>query len=334
MISYARHPIRTKIEDVKPSNLRKTSLSIRKSVTPSRRVARTAESVRFFQRAAPALLRRISEECKRDVLPAPLQPNPKQWPDRGLHAAWIGHSSVLLKIDGFSILTDPVFSTRIGLNLGPLTVGIKRLVEPAASLQELPPVDLLLLSHAHMDHFDLPSLRQLESRRTHVVTAYRTSDLLRRKRYLRVHELGWNDRVRIGPVAIKAFEVAHWGARMRSDVYRGYNGYVLQTERHRIVFGGDTAYTHSFKRLRASRKVDLAIMPIGAYDPWIHVHCNPEQAWRMANDAGAEFVLPVHHQTFELSRESYREPIERILQEAGSAPERICVQQIGQEFHL
>jgi L-ascorbate metabolism protein UlaG (beta-lactamase superfamily) len=235
--------------------------------------------------------------------------------------------------DGFTILTDPVFSERIGLNFGPLTVGIKRLVEVAAGMSDLPPVDLVLLSHAHMDHFDLPTLRSLENRRTHVIAADKTSDLLRTRHYAQVRELRWNQSVRVGPVNVTAFEVAHWGARMRSDIYRGYNGYLLETDRFRVVFGGDTAYTQSFQQLRSSKRLDLAIMPIGAYDPWIRVHCNPDQAWAMANDAGAECVLPVHHQTFQLGREPRLEPIERILSAAGSQPERIVVREIGQEFH-
>jgi L-ascorbate metabolism protein UlaG (beta-lactamase superfamily) len=267
-------------------------------------------------------------------VPAPHRPRPKLWPDRGLHAAWLGHSTVLLKLDGFTILTDPVFSSRIGLNLGPLTVGMKRLIEAAAPMEELPPVDLVLLSHAHMDHFDLPSLRQLENRRTRVVTAHRTSDLLRPRRYARVDELRWDETIQAAGVQIRAFEVAHWGARMRSDVFRGYNGYVVEAGRYRVVFGGDTAYTESFKQVRSSRKTNLAIMPVGAYDPWIRVHCNPEEAWKMANLAGAEFVLPVHHQTFQLGREPRFEPIERIVNAAGQAPERVCIHEIGEEVHL
>jgi L-ascorbate metabolism protein UlaG (beta-lactamase superfamily) len=121
---------------------------------------------------------------------------------------------------------------------------------------------------------------------------------------------------------------------MRGDTYRGFNGYLLEIGKRRIVFGGDTAYTQSFKTVRSSQAVDLAIMPIGAYDPWIRVHCNPEEAVRMAGDAGAEFVLPVHHQTFQLSREPTFEPIERAVAAVGSATERICVRSIGQEFHL
>jgi L-ascorbate metabolism protein UlaG (beta-lactamase superfamily) len=180
----------------------------------------------------------------------------------------------------------------------------------------------------------LPSLRRLENAGTQVVTASHTSDLLRVRRYACVQELGWGESVQAGHAAITAFEVAHWGARVRGDTYRGYNGYVIEIGGRRLIFGGDTAYTDNFRRQRSSKAVDLAIMPIGAYDPWIRVHCNPEEAWKMANHAGAEFVLPVHHQTFQLSREPRLEPIHRILQAAGSAPERVCLQNIGQEFHL
>jgi L-ascorbate metabolism protein UlaG (beta-lactamase superfamily) len=307
---------------------------LNKATRISRHIRHAPDTVRFLRRAAPALFDRVSKDYKREIISAPNQPQPNLWPDEGLHSAWLGHSSVLLKIDGFTILTDPVFSVRIGLNLGPLTVGLKRLVDSAVSIDELPSVDLVLLSHAHMDHFDLPSLRQLENRRVRVITAYQTSDLLRRRRYSNVDELRWNETVQAGDVRIRAFEVAHWGARMRSDVFRGYNGYVLESARYRVLFGGDTAYTDSFRQVRSARKVDLAIMPIGAYNPWIRVHCNPEQAWKMANLAGAEFVLPVHHHTFELGREARFEPIQRLLDAAGRTPERVCIHEIGEEFHL
>ncbi len=300
--------------------------------TFSGRMARAPETARFLRKAAPAFLRELSKEYKRETGPALKRPRPLLWPELGLHATWLGHSTVLLKIDGFTILTDPVFSLRVGLNLGPLTLGIKRLIEVAAELTELPPIDLILLSHAHMDHFDLPSLRRLESPTTRIVTAYRTSDLLRVKRYAAVHELRWNDCIRVGPAAIRAFQVAHWGARMRSDVYRGFNGYVLNIGKRQIIFGGDTAYTEGFKQLRSSQPVDLAIMPIGAYNPWIHVHCTPEQAFAMANDAGAERILPVHHQTFQLGREPRLEPIERLLTASSASPERICIRDIGEEL--
>jgi L-ascorbate metabolism protein UlaG (beta-lactamase superfamily) len=276
----------------------------------------------------------MADDRKRAVNPPPRIPSLALWPDTGVQAAWIGHSTVLIRVDGFTILTDPVFSTRIGIKVGGVVVGMKRLVQPAVSGHNIPVPDLILLSHAHMDHLDLPSLRQLENTGTTVVTAHATSDLLRVKRYRSVRELRWDQSCQVGPVNIRAFEVNHWGARTRTDVHRGYNGYLIETGRHRIVFGGDTAYTESFRRIRTSKPVELAIMPIGAYNPWIHAHCNPEQALAMANDAGADFVLPVHHQTFQLSSEPYLEPIERLVLAAGSAEERVAIREIGGEFQL
>src|SRR5690348_6640025 len=139
------------------------------------------------------------------VLPAPFVPSPKLWPDQGLHAAWLGHSTVLLKIDGFTILTDPVLGKRCGIRMGPVTVGLKRMVAPALQRPQLPHIDLILLSHAHFDHFDLGTLRTLERSGTVVVTARNTSDLLRVRRYKSVQEVGWGDRIRIGPLSILGF---------------------------------------------------------------------------------------------------------------------------------
>ncbi|HKW99824.1 MAG TPA: MBL fold metallo-hydrolase [Bryobacteraceae bacterium] len=285
-------------------------------------------------RAAPGFWQQYPRELKRPILPPPSYPSPGLWPDHGLHAAWLGHSTVLVKVDGMTILTDPVFSDRVGLNLGIMTLGLKRLTAPALEEVKLPHIDLILLSHAHMDHLDIPSLRALENRDTSVITAAKTSDLLRVGRYRAVHELGWGQRTRVGAAEIRAFEVNHWGARMRSDTYRGYNGYLIQAGRYRILFGGDTAMTDSFRALRDSHSADLAIMPIGAYNPWIYCHCTPEQAWKMGNDARAEFFIPVHHQTFRLSREPVYEPIERFLTVAGRTDHRVPVHQIGQEFHV
>lgn len=300
----------------------------------SARLAQAPETARFLRRAAPAFLHEIARDYHRESEPAPGIPQPERWPETGLHATWLGHSTVLLKVDGFTVLTDPVFSSRIGLKIGPMTVGIKRLVEVPLPIEQLPPIDLILLSHAHMDHFDLPSLRRLEHKDTQVVTAHRTADLLRTRRYASVQEVRWNERVQAGKASVTAFEVAHWGARMRSDVFRGYNGYVLNVGGYRVLFGGDTAYTESFKQLKTPEPIHLAIMPIGAYDPWIRVHCNPEQAWSMANDAGAEYILPVHHRTFKLSNEGSEEPVDRLLAAAGAGAGRVCLQQIGAEFHL
>jgi L-ascorbate metabolism protein UlaG (beta-lactamase superfamily) len=306
-----------------------------KAICPTTRktnLVQLAQAARFARGVAPDFFRRVQSERKRPVRPAPFRPDPTKWPNEGLHAAWLGHSTVLLKIDGFTILTDPLLGDRCGVRVGPMTLGLKRMVEPALLRPQLPQIDLILLSHAHFDHFDLPTLRSLERSGTSVVTASNTSDLLRVRRYKSVHELGWGERVRVGPLSIQGIQVRHWGARLRSDTHRGYNGYLLETGRHRVVFGGDTAYTDAFRAARSSRAVDLAIMPIGAYNPWINSHCNPEQAWRMGADCDAEYLLPVHHQTFRLSREPFFEPVERFMEAAGSHPERVVTTRIGQEW--
>ena len=93
--------------------------------------------------------------------------------------------------------------------------------------------------------------------------------LLCKTRYRAVRELAWGERIEVGPVSVRAFQVNHWGARVRTDVYRGYNGYTMEVGRYRVMFGGDTAFTTAFRSLKSSRPFDLAIMPVGAYNPWI-----------------------------------------------------------------
>lgn len=288
----------------------------------------------FVYRAAPAFWNQYKSEMKRPVHAPPHRPDPLKWPDRGLFGAWLGHSTVLLKIDGFTVVTDPVFSTRAGIDFGLATLGIKRLIAPALDIPELPAIDLVLLSHAHMDHFDIPSLRRLESKNRDVITAQQTSDLLRVGRYRSVTEIGWGQEHQAGPLRVRGIEVNHWGARMRSDTYRGYNGYMLETRSYRVLFAGDTAETTVFRRTSGARRLDLAIMPIGAYNPWIRYHCTPEQAWSMGEDANADRFLPVHHSTFQLSREPLHEPIERLHAIAGRRAGDIVLQEIGQEFKL
>lgn len=288
----------------------------------------------MIYQAAPGFWQQYTRELRRPIAPAPRIPDPAHWPDTGLHAAWLGHSTVLMKVDGFTILTDPVFSTRAGLHLGPVTLGVKRLVAPPLDMEKLPGIDLVILSHAHMDHFDLPSLRRLEHRNTSVVTASRTGDLLRAGQYAAVHEIGWEQEQRVGPALLRGVEVNHWGARLRTDTYRGYNGYVIQIGRYRLLFAGDTADTKKLTKIAGAKGLDMVIMPIGAYNPWLRFHCTPEQAWRMSQEARADLFFPIHHSTFQLSREPVSEPLERLHEAAGSEAKRILVHEVGQELHL
>lgn len=283
------------------------------------------------------LLREGTVESCRPMLPAFARPNPSTWRDDELTAAWLGHATVLINFMGFVIITDPVLFPRIGVRLPGLTIGPKRLTAPALTVTELPRVDLILLSHAHFDHFDMRTLHHLP-RSADLITAPHTLDLVRWTRFRRKPELRWGEETLIqrdaGELRVRAFPVKHWGARLRRDYHRGYNGYVLERDGRRIIFAGDTAMSDSFAALRTRRSFDLAIMPIGAYDPWIHSHATPEQAIAMADAAGADHIMPVHHQTFRLSAEPFREPIERFESALQRAPERIAVREIGETFRL
>jgi L-ascorbate metabolism protein UlaG (beta-lactamase superfamily) len=255
------------------------------------------------------------------------------WSDNAITISWIGHATTLINFYGIRILTDPAFGNYIGISFGLATAGPKRYVAPALRLKELPPIDVVLLSHAHMDHMDLPSLRRFPTD-TFTVSARTTSDVLAGAARKRVTELGWGERTRFqgaqGDLEIEAFEVKHWGQRWPSELERGYNGYVLRREGKAILFGGDTAYTPVFAGLCSRGPYEAGILPIGAYEPWIWNHCNPEQAVQLANLAGVRSVIPVHHQTFRLSNEPMTEPIQRL--EAALEPERLGLRKIGETF--
>lgn len=256
---------------------------------------------------------------------SPLRPSLANWENHDLAAVWIGHATVLLRIGGMTVLTDPVLGNRVGVGLGLLTGGPRRLVASALGLKELPNLDLILLSHAHFDHFDFPTLNRL-SKRTPVVTAARTGDLLRDLGYRHVTELGWGESTAVGSLRLTGQEIRHWGARTFHDHHRGYNAYTIASGRRRVLFGGDTAHHDGF---RGVGPVDLAILGIGGYDPYINAHANPEQAWEMANHARAERILPMHHSTFRLSFEPAGEAMQRLLTAAGRESDRVVAREIG-----
>src|SRR5438046_3861371 len=159
-------------------------------------------------------------ESRRPIAPVFAHPTPDSWSDENLTAAWIGHSTVLVNFFGVTILTDPVLFPRIGIRLPFLTVGPKRLTEPALTFAELPPIDVVLLSHAHFDHIDRRSLK-LFPISTRVITARGTRDLLRQTGFCDVIELSWGESIRLVIRAMEleviAFRTRHWGARLQFD---------------------------------------------------------------------------------------------------------------------
>lgn len=298
------------------------------------------KSIADWTKERPAMLR-LADRLGRShgrlrlldhLSPAPrpmLKPDLRDWKKKEFAAVWIGHATVLLRLGQTTILTDPVFSDRIGVGLGLMTAGPRRLIGPALTARELPPIDLILISHAHFDHLDRPSLVRLP-RKIPVVTADQTADLITDLGYRRVRELRWGEQLNLpNGMRITARPVAHWGARTFYDRHRGYNGYLIETEKRRVLYGGDTAYHEGFKDIG---KVDLAIFGIGAYQPYVASHATPEQALRMADHVRADFILPMHHRTFRLSYEPPLEPMERLLDATGRNAERVIVREVGGQW--
>lgn len=299
----------------------------------STRVGELKTYAGFARRFGRRFLEDRLAERRTLIAPAPHRPDPAAWSDGRLTAAWLGHATVLINFYGTWILTDPALGRRVGLRVAPgMTLGPRRLVEPALTARELPPLDAVLVSHAHMDHCDLATLRRLP-RQTRAVVQRGNLDLVRRFR--RADELAWGQSTEVAGARVESIEVNHWGARRLTDRGRGYGGFLVEKNGRALVFGGDTAYTQAFARLRGrDSEIALAILPIGAYDPYINAHANPEQAWAMSRQMGARFLLPMHHSTFKLSREPAGEPVRRLLAAAGDEGWRVALTEIGQTWTL
>ena len=240
-------------------------------------------------------------------------------------AMWLGHASVLMRVRGVTILTDPVFSDRIGPRVGKRTLGIQRLAALPVLPERLPRPDVILLSHAHFDHLDTPTLDRLISRDTTIITARSTRRLIP-PGYRHVIELDWSRELTIRGVRFTSLRTEHWGARAGLDRHRGHNAYLIEGGDRRALFGGDTAMTDAFERVGP---VDVAALGIGAYESWDHRHATPEQAWRMFDTMRARRMLPMHHATFDLGEPHAGEPMERLLRIADSRADEIVCPNIG-----
>ncbi|MCX7872427.1 MAG: MBL fold metallo-hydrolase [Verrucomicrobiae bacterium] len=282
-------------------------------------------------------LRQLIYDGKRGAELPKHKPFPQNWSDNNITLCWVSHSTVLINFYGVWIVTDPVFSSRVGPDLWFATIGPKRYVLPALSIEELPGLDVILLSHAHYDHMDLPTLKLLKNT-PHLVTAKNTTDILQKADIKNPTELGWGESLDLntqkGKIKITSIEVNHWGRRWPDNTYRGYNGYIIERGGKKVLFAGDTAYADYFSRYRNNGGYEIAIMPIGAYNPWIRSHCSPEQAVQMANAAGAKYIVPVHHKTFKLSDEPLDEPIQRFLIALEKEKERVGLKEVGETFTL
>ena len=279
-----------------------------------------------------ALANQIEEEVTHEETKAKLRPNPKKWSNSEVTLAWLGHASFLLNFFGTRIIIDPALGPRIGITpFGNQTIGPRRYVTAALTDEAVGPIDLLLVSHAHTDHFDYPTLRKLQSPDTIAVTAKNTTSLWQGMNFRSIEEMHWQDSKELAGVTVKALEGKHWGARLPWDKGMEANSLLLSKNGVNIFFGADTGYTELIKQQLAGTPIDLAIMGIAAYSPksFQARHATPEQAWKMAQEISAKRVIPMHWGTFKLSQEPMAEPIARFRQAAAGQMERVALQEIG-----
>jgi L-ascorbate metabolism protein UlaG (beta-lactamase superfamily) len=251
-----------------------------------------------------------------------------------LRYTFIGHSTVLIQTDGINILTDPFFSERCS----PVSwAGPKRVRLPALTLEQLPPIDVVLLGHNHYDHMDLPALGALHERdRPRVLTGLGNGTYLRRRGIDTAEEFDWWEGTLAGPVTIRFVPTRHFSGRGMGDHHRTlWGGFVIESSWGRTYFAGDTGYGEFFRLIREREgPLGLAFLPFGAYEPrWFMkpVHMNPAEAVRAHLDLGVRRTVGIHFGTVQLTDEAIDEPIEA-LQEALAATDLGDTEFIVPEF--
>src|SRR5208337_1482983 len=234
-----------------------------------------------------------------------------------LGLTFIGHASFFLQIGGQNVVIDP--------NFAPWLFALKRLRKPGVRVGDLPPIDLVLVTHAHFDHLHRPSLRAIVPR--HVL------DLVSDLGFSDIIELDWWNSHRFHSLTVTHVPSRHWGARVLKDSHRGYGGYVLRDRKHSVYHAGDTAYFSGFRDIGKQLAPEVALLPIGAYNPpsFRHVPASPADATRAFLDLKARWMVPMHYGTFKLSHEPMDEPLQLLEREARAAgiEDRVLVLQEG-----
>ena len=267
--------------------------------------------------------------------PIPLAPVPTlDGPGADLAATWFGHSTVLLEIDGYRVLADPVWSDRCSPSQ---IIGPRRLHPPPAPLAALPAIDAVVISHDHYDHLDLDTVRVLaDTQRAPFFVPLGVGAHLRAWGVAedRIVELDWGQGAQVGALTITCLPTRHFSGRGLTRNTTLWASWAMIGPRHRAYFGGDTGYTASFTQIGDQYgPFDLTLMPIGAYHPsWPDIHMNPEEAVRAHRDVAdsSGLLLPIHWATFRLAPHPWSEPVERLLVAAESDRVQVAVPMPGQ----
>jgi L-ascorbate metabolism protein UlaG (beta-lactamase superfamily) len=222
---------------------------------------------------------------------------------------WIGHASFLIQTHEVNVLIDPIWSKWLKV--------IKRLKQPGFEIHHLPSIVFVLVTHAHFDHLDRRTLRRVAADQP-IAVPMGVGNLVHDLGFHIVHELDYWQTVQLGPLKISLTPCHHWGARFLADLHRDFGGFVIAMDGRTIFHCGDSAYFPGFKEIGERYKVDIALLPIGAYEAPTgrEVHMNPEEAVKAFLELRAKTLVPMHYGTFRLSFEPMHEPPERLLASA------------------
>jgi len=246
-------------------------------------------------------------------------------PENGkVRLTWIGHASFFIQFASHSVIIDPNWAKWHGV--------VKRQRHPGLLIEAIPEVDLVLVTHAHFDHLHKKSLRILRAREG-VVVPRGSGSLVKRLGFSSVWEMNVWDHLHFAELEVVHTPSHHWGARYLHDTHRDYGGYLVSAGGKSVFHCGDSAYFAGFAEIGRRFAIDVALMPIGAYDTpsGRDVHMNPEEAVRAFAECGAKVMVPMHYGAFPLGNEPLDEPVERLLAEADrlGLSERILIAEEG-----
>jgi L-ascorbate metabolism protein UlaG (beta-lactamase superfamily) len=214
---------------------------------------------------------------------------------------WIGHASFLVQFNDLNVLIDPNFANWLFL--------LKRIKRAGLRLIDLPPIDVVLLTHAHFDHFHKPTLRKLPAPKIGIMP-WGMGDLARNLGFHRIIELQTWESFSHADWKVTLTPCKHWGARTLRDHHRGFGGFVLEHQGRRIYHAGDSAYAETFKEIGRRCAPEIALLPIGACypDSFRNFHLHPADALKVFRDLGARWFVPMHYGSFKLSFEDLEDP--------------------------
>ncbi|HEU4670056.1 MAG TPA: MBL fold metallo-hydrolase [Dyella sp.] len=286
----------------------------------------------------PTLREFLCEDAdRRPSMPLPAHDPRETWqrrPASGLRATWLGHSTVLLEIDGWRVLTDPVWGERAS----PFTLmGPKRFQPVPVTLRQLPEVDAVVISHDHYDHLDYPTIRALAKSNVPFVTSLGVGAHLEAWGIApeRITELTWWETHRVPGtgLTVTAAPSQHFSGRGLKDRNMTlWSSLVLAGERHRVFFSGDTGLTTEYAAIRERLgPFDLVMLEVGAFHPsWGDIHLGPENALQAHRLLGGGVLLPVHWGTFSLSTHAWDQPVETLLAQADPAHAHLLLPRLGE----